>query len=103
MKLHIAITGGSGRLGRHVVHALAAHRPRVLDLAPSADPSAEFHPADLRDLGALTAALQGIEVVVHLGGIDRSVATDDAATMQINALGTWNLFEASRLAGVRRV
>jgi hypothetical protein len=42
-------------------------------------------------------------VVVHLGGIDRSVATDDAATMQVNALGTWNLFEASRLAGVRRV
>jgi nucleoside-diphosphate-sugar epimerase len=103
MKLHIAITGGSGRLGRHVVHALAAHRPRVLDLAPPADSSAEFHGADLRDLGALTAALQGIEVVVHLGGIDRSVATDDAATMQVNALGTWNLFEASRLAGVRRV
>jgi UDP-glucose 4-epimerase len=67
MKLHIAITGGSGRLGRHVVRALAAHRPRELDLAPRADSSAEFHPADLRDLGALTSALQGIEVVVHLG------------------------------------
>jgi nucleoside-diphosphate-sugar epimerase len=42
-------------------------------------------------------------VVVHLGGIDRSVATDDAATMQVNTIGTWNLFEASRRAGVRRV
>jgi UDP-glucose 4-epimerase len=103
MTLHIAITGGSGRLGRHVVRALAAHRPLVLDLAPPADPSVAFHPADLRDLGALTAALQGIEVVVHLGGIDRSVATDDAVTMQVNVLGTWNLFEAARLAGVRRV
>jgi len=40
---------------------------------------------------------------VHLGGIDRSVATDDATTMQVNAMGTWNLFEASRQAGVRRV
>jgi nucleoside-diphosphate-sugar epimerase len=103
MTLQIAITGGSGRLGRHVVDALAAHRPRVLDLAPPADPAVAFHPADLRDLGALIAGLQGIEVVVHLGGIDRSVATDDAATMTVNALGTWNLFEASRLAGVRRV
>jgi UDP-glucose 4-epimerase len=103
MKLHIAITGGSGRLGRHVVHTLAAHRPRVLDLAPPGHPSAEFHSADLRDLDALTTALQGIEVVVHLGGIDRSVATDDAATIQVNVLGTWNVFEASRLAGVRRV
>jgi UDP-glucose 4-epimerase len=103
MKLHIAITGGSGRLGRHVVHALAAHRPRVLDLAPPADSSVEFRPVDLRDVGALTAALRGIEVVVHLGGIDRSVAIDDVATMHVNTLGTWNLFEASRLAGVRRV
>ena len=42
-------------------------------------------------------------MVVHLGAIDRSFATDDAATMQVNAMGTWNLFEASRLAGVRRV
>jgi UDP-glucose 4-epimerase len=41
--------------------------------------------------------------VVHLGGIDRSVAIDDAATMQVNVNGTWNLFEASRRAGVRRV
>jgi UDP-glucose 4-epimerase len=102
-KVQIAITGGSGRLGRHVVQALASHRPRVIDLTPPADPSVAFHPADLRDLGALTAALQRIEVVVHLGGIDRSMATDDAATMQVNALGTWNLFEASRLAGIRRV
>jgi nucleoside-diphosphate-sugar epimerase len=41
--------------------------------------------------------------VVHLGAIDRSFARDDAATMQVNAMGTWNLFEASRRAGVRRV
>ena len=39
----------------------------------------------------------------HLGGIDRSVAADDAATMQVNAMGTWNLFEASLQMGVRRV
>ena len=57
----------------------------------------------MRDLSALVAALQGIEVVVHLGAIDRSFATDDATTMQVNAIGTWNLFEASRRAGVRRV
>ena len=63
----------------------------------------DFRAVDLRDLTALDAALQGIEVVVHLGGIDRSVAIDDAATMQVNVNGTWNLFEASRRAGVRRV
>ena len=42
----------------------------------------------------MRAALRGIEVVVHLGAIDRSVATDDAVTMQVNAMGTWNVLEA---------
>src|ERR1700754_1983817 len=96
--MQIAVTGGLGRLGHYVVRALAQHNVRVLDIGTDAD-----HHADLRDLDALRTGLRDIEVVVHLGAIDRSVATDDAATMQVNAMGTWNLFEASRLAGVRRV
>jgi UDP-glucose 4-epimerase len=97
--MQVAVTGGLGRLGRYVVKELATHTVRVIDIGP---PS-ECHVADLRDLDALRVALSGVEVVVHLGGIDRSVATDDAATMQVNALGTWNLFEASLRSGVRRV
>lgn len=89
----VAVTGGSGRLGRYVVRALAEHAVRVVDIEQ----------ADLRDIDALRAGLDEAEVVVHLGGIDRSVATDDGMTMQVNALGTWNLFEASRQVGVRRI
>ena len=96
--MRIAVTGGLGRLGRYVVRELAQHEPRVIDIAAAAD-----HHADLRDIEALRSGLRDIEVVVHLGGIDRSVATDDAATMQVNAIGTWNLFEAALASGVRRV
>ena len=74
--MQVAVTGGLGRLGQYVVRALAPHTVRVLDIGPPADCVV----ADLRDLAALRAALRGVEVVVHLGGIDRSVATDDAAT-----------------------
>lgn len=101
--MRIAITGGLGRLGRYVVQALAAHAPRVLDIARPAEPPPDFRQVDVRDLPALLAALEDIEVVVHLGAIDRSFVRNDAETMQVNALGTWNLFEASRRAGVRRV
>jgi nucleoside-diphosphate-sugar epimerase len=97
--MQIAVTGGLGRLGRYVVHALEPHDVRVLDIGAEND----CVQADLRDFAALRAALRGSEVVVHLGGIDRSVATDDAETMQVNAMGTWNLFEASLREGVRRV
>lgn len=99
----LAITGANGRLGRYVRRALAAHAPRVLDRAAPADPGGDYHVVDLRDLDSLRAGLRGVEVVVHLGGIDRSVATDDAATMQVNAMGTWNLFQAGLEAGVRRM
>jgi nucleoside-diphosphate-sugar epimerase len=97
--MQIAVTGGLGRLGRYVVRELAQHAVRVLDIGAPAD----CHQADLRDIGALRAGLRDIEVVVHLGGIDRSFITDDALTMQVNAMGTWNLFEASLQVGVRRV
>jgi UDP-glucose 4-epimerase len=97
--MQIAVTGGLGRLGRYVVRALASHDVRVLDIGAAE----ECIQADLRDLSGLRTALRGSEVVVHLGGIDRSVATDDADTMQVNAMGTWNLFEASLQEGVRRV
>jgi UDP-glucose 4-epimerase len=97
--MQIAVTGGLGRLGRYVVRELAQHSVRVLDIGASAD----CQQADLRDIDALRAGLRDIEVVVHLGGIDRSFITDDALTMQVNAMGTWNLFEASLQLGVRRV
>ena len=97
--MQVAVTGGLGRLGRYVVRALAEHTVRVLDIgAPG-----ECHQADLRDIEALRAGVRGSEVVVHLGGVDRSVATDDAATMQVNVMGTWNLFQAALETGVRRV
>jgi UDP-glucose 4-epimerase len=101
--MRIAITGASGRLGAYVLPALEGHEQRALDLTAPTGQQVDFRMANLRDLAALESALQGIEVVVHLGGIDRSVAIDDAATMQVNVNGTWNLFEASRRVGVRRV
>lgn len=98
--MNIAITGALGRLGRYVVAAIAPHHTvRPVDLGPPAD----CHQADVRDLPALRAAFRDIEIVIHLGAVDKSVAVDDAATMQVNAMGTWNVFEAARQTGVRRV
>src|SRR5689334_3669095 len=98
--MNIAITGGLGRLGRYVVAACTPnHSVRVVDIGPAT----ECHQADVRDLPALLTAFRGMDVVIHLGAIDKSVAVDDAATMQVNVMGTWNVFEAARQTGVRRV
>jgi UDP-glucose 4-epimerase len=101
--MRIAVTGGLGRLGRYVVDALLpAHDVLAMDRVPS-DGTLPAVQADLTDLAALRAALAGIEVVIHIGGIDRSVNATDQATLETNVIGTWNVFAASREAGVRRV
>jgi UDP-glucose 4-epimerase len=98
--MNIAITGALGRLGRYVVAAFTPHHTvRLIDLGPPT----ECHQADVRDLSSLVTAFRDTEVVIHLGAIDKSVATDDSATMQVNAMGTWNVFEAARQTGVRRI
>ena len=104
--MRIAVTGGLGRLGRLVVESLLSDHDAVAidraDRAP-ADSALPSIQADLNDPAALGAALSGAEVVIHIGGIDRSVDASDTATLQTNVVGTWNAFAASRDAGVRRV
>src|SRR5436309_11463744 len=76
------VTGGAGFIGSHLVDLLLArgHAARVLDnLDPLAHPTgeppaylttdAELIVADVRDRDALGRALDGIDVVFHLGGV----------------------------------
>ena len=57
--------------------------------------------ADIADLDAIRPAFEGQDVAVHLaaflGGRDWERQRD------VNVLGTFNVFEAARLAGVSRV
>jgi len=55
------------------------------------------------DNEALAAAFRNYEVVVHLAGIDQSLASAPAAVFETNVRGTWNVFEAAERVGVRRV
>lgn len=101
--MRVAVTGGRGRLGRHVVAELAKkHEVRVLDRSAPAD--AGGYPAvDVMDAAKLAEALTGQEVVAHLAAIDRSVPCPDDVLFDINVRGTRNLFDAAETAGVRRV
>ncbi|WP_025156341.1 NAD-dependent epimerase/dehydratase family protein [Leifsonia aquatica] len=102
----VLYTGGTGRMGRVIREGLAGRYDRVVLYARSA-PDEPLHPGeevvvgDLADLDALERAAAGIDVIVHLGGI-----ADEAPFEQIRAAnidGTYNVYEAARRAGVRRV
>ncbi|GAA0816261.1 NAD-dependent epimerase/dehydratase family protein [Spirilliplanes yamanashiensis] len=108
----IAVTGGSGKLGRAVVLDLLEHSYDVvnLDLAGPRDQPSAFIRVDLTDYGQVVDALTTndglagpVDAVVHLGAIPAPGLTSNAATFANNASATYNVFAAARAAGITRV
>ena len=76
---------------------------RVSDIAALAPtgPGEEVHTVALQDKAAVQALLQGVFAVVHLGGISTESAFEDM--VPANIVGTYHVYEAARLQGVRRI
>ena len=69
--LRVAVTGGAGFIGSHVVDLMVAagHRMTVLDVRPPHRDDVAFALVDIDDVDGLVAALAGIDVVLHLAGV----------------------------------
>ena len=101
----LLMTGAAGGLGR-------AMRPRLLrycdalrlsDIAElgAAAPGEELVPARLEDKAAVRALLEGVEAVVHFGGISTEHAWETVAGPNVH--GVVHLYEAARVQGVKRI
>lgn len=108
--MRIAVTGGSGKLGRHVVRRLVEDGHAVLNLDRAGERSARLAIVDLRNYGQVLDVIlglddrhQGFDAVVHLGAIPAPGLVPDAATFENNMLSTYNVFQAARRAGIKKV
>ncbi|RAX16696.1 NAD-dependent epimerase/dehydratase family protein [Pseudarthrobacter sp. AG30] len=108
--MRIAVTGGSGKLGRHVVRRLTDDGHQVLNLDRAGSRSPGLLVVDLRNYGQVVDALLGVDdrhdgfdAVVHLGAIPAPGILPDAATFENNMLSTYNVFQAARRAGIKKV
>lgn len=103
----VAVTGGSGFIGTHVVDKLldAGCTVRVLDPKAPHRADAEWVPVDVLDTGGLTEALAGVDVIFHLAAIAdvNDVLADPTLAIQVNTLGTARVLEAARRADAGRV
>lgn len=101
----ILITGAAGYLGGVLRRGLRGrYTLRLTDIAPLPDAlqaGENFAQADLADPAALADLMRGVDTVVHLGGC--SVEAEWEKILHANIEGTYNVFEAARAAGVKRV
>jgi uronate dehydrogenase len=98
------LTGAAGRIGTSVRPSIAEQvgRLRLVDRVPvtPGNKGEESFVADLGDRAAANDVIAGADGVVHLGGISDEAPFDDLCA--VNILGTFNVVEAARLAGVDR-
>jgi UDP-glucose 4-epimerase len=111
----VLITGGAGFIGSHLVDALLAkgYSVRVLDNLstgkrsnlPLDNPRVELLEGDVADAEWVARAAIGVTAVVHLAAVASVQASvdDPVSTHQSNFVGTLNVCEAMRKAGVKRV
>lgn len=113
------ITGAQGCIGSWIVKALAERRDRVVVFDRSSDArrlSAIMEPeviervrfitGDVTDISAVRTALEdsGARRIIHLAGLQvPSCKADPVAGAFINVIGTLNIFESGRAAGVERI
>ena len=97
----VLITGAAGLIGNVLIDRLGStYDISSLDLHPvESIPSTV---ASLDDYDAMRPAFDGIDSVVHLAA-DRAAYAGWDSVLPNNLVGTYNVFEASRDAGVKRV
>ncbi len=102
----VAVTGGSGKLGRAVVAALVEQGWQVVnfDRVPSSGSEARFIRTDFTDFGQVVEAFSGIDevhrgvdAVVHLAAIPGATFAPNVATFDNNLVSTFHVFQAAKL------
>jgi nucleoside-diphosphate-sugar epimerase len=114
--MKVLVTGGSGFLGAWVMRRLLAREldVRAFDvredrrllsvLAPQCAAQAQWQTGDIASAADVSRAMHGCDAVIHLAGVlTPACAADPVRGAQINLIGTLNVFEAARAAGVKTV
>ncbi|MEM7750292.1 MAG: NAD(P)-dependent oxidoreductase [Pseudomonadota bacterium] len=101
----VLITGASGGIGTHLRKLLRPIYPDLI-LSDIAEPKAlhpdeKFIQANLNDLSTVEGICDGVDGIVHLGGISGEAPWE--SILNSNIVGCYNLFEAARRKGVKRI
>ncbi|HIN59662.1 MAG TPA: NAD(P)-dependent oxidoreductase [Gammaproteobacteria bacterium] len=99
--MRILVTGAAGQVGSTVARGLRKrHQVRGHDRVPMPELD-DTIVSDLNDFDAVLEATRGMDGVAHIGGLPGDDEWEPIH--QSNIVGTYNVFEACRRNGVKRV
>lgn len=100
--MRILITGSSGFIGSHTVKEAQGRGHTIVPFDIAGDPRDDF-----RNFDAIQRACEKAEpdAVIHLGALPsiQQSLREPAISYETNVRGMWNVLEAARLSGARRV
>lgn len=114
----ILVTGGAGLIGSSTIdQLLKTHSPARIIILDNLvrgslanvqgilqDPRVTFVHGDIRDMDCVRKATQGVDAVIHLAALRiTACAADPQEAMQVMCNGSFNVVEAAREAGVKKV
>jgi NAD+ dependent glucose-6-phosphate dehydrogenase len=105
IKKRVLITGAAGRIGSSLAESLKdRYNLRLLyhHTVPENPPSNDVFRADIANYDEVAPSLVGMDAVVHMAA-DPSTRADWASVRDRNIIGTYNVFEAARQAGVKKI
>jgi uronate dehydrogenase len=102
----VLLTGASGTLGRLLAPRVADRygallMTDIMDFPGPLPAGATFERADLRDAEAMARLADGMDAIVHFGGINTEKSFE--TILDVNIVGVTNVFDAARQAGARVV
>src|SRR5262245_38778287 len=100
----VVVTGSAGTIGRAAVRELTArgHSVRGFDRVRTPDLEDQVV-ANITDPAACKYALHGVHTLVHLAATPDDVEDPVRDLFPNNIVGVYNVFEAARAAGVKRM
>lgn len=102
----LLLTGAAGGLGQVLRETLRPYAriirlSDIAPMAPAAGPHEEVQPCDLGDKAGVQALCDGVDAIVHFGGV--SVERPFEEILEANIRGTFHIYEAARRHGIRRI
>src|SRR5664279_1920785 len=104
--MRVLITGGAGLIGKATAERLIENGwdVRITDIAAGVEiPGAEYVQCNILNYDDLLKQMRGCDRVIHLAALRSPNLAPGHEVFQVNAAGTFNVFEAAAAVGIRRV